>query len=67
MPDVPNLNLLSQDTNDMTIEEKIKAMTEVYEQYEASLSRIYQEFLTQLSDIRKKDDLLKLEKIKKGL
>jgi hypothetical protein len=64
-----NLNNNSTNTTnntdeELSFQEKLEALTKAYEEYEDSLNEIYEEFLLKMTQIRKKDDVRKLENIK---
>jgi hypothetical protein len=47
-----------------TFEQKMQVITEVYEEYEDTLNQLYEEFLSKMSAIRKKDDIRKVASLK---
>lgn len=53
--------------HDLTLEEKLTAITKLYEEYQNTVADLYEEFLLKIADLRKKDDLIKLDKLKKGV
>jgi len=50
---------------DMTEEEKLAALTQLYNDYNEKLDSLYADFIKKISKIRKEDDLKKVENMVK--